>query len=375
MKSNIIRFIKRKINKYNVILNINKDITKNQKKVVIVYIHNNFINKFDNIYHTQIFEATQIVKAFINRDYEIDIINCHEVDAINLIYDVKYDVIFGLGDIFYKLSLKNPQAKKILYLTENHPDFSLKKERERVDYYNQRHGTSFGLNRTNLYFKKEYFEISDYVIAMGNTDELLNDKINFHSINPTGLMNEKFIINDNNIEKKKKTFIWFGSNGAIHKGLDVVYEVFSKRSDIKLYICGLNSSEAKKLKIKEKDNIFILGKVNVQSDEFLNMCSECCWIIYPSCSEAMSTAVLTCMRHALIPIVIKENGFEKLDNNAIFLENFTVEYIDQYINKVLEIDDNEVTMLRKRVYEFSNKEFTIEKFTSNINNIMEKLDL
>lgn len=376
MKKEIIRFIKKKINKYNLVLNINKDFTKKQKKVLIVYINSNFISKYDNVYHSQIYEMTQIVKVFIDRDYDIDVINCHESDAINLIEDVKYNLIFGLGDVFYEMALKNPNAKKILYLTENHPEFSYKKELERIKYYKERNGQNVSvISRTNLYFKKEHFKVVDYVIAMGNTDELIKDKIKFFSINPTGLINNEFNINYNNIDFSKKNFLWFGSNGAVHKGLDIVYEIFSNRDDVNLYICGLNKKERKILKIKEKKNIKILGRVDVNTEEFNKLAKEVCWMIYPSCSEAMSTSVLTCMLHGIIPIVIRENGFKKLLNNCIYLDDFKIEYIDEYITKLLSLDNNEIRLLKKRVYQFAHEEFTIEKFSNNFNAIIRNLNL
>lgn len=374
MNIKIKNYIKKKVRKYNMVLNINKDFTKKQKKILIIYVHNMFISNFKEVYHTQIYEANQIVKAFINRGYEIDVVNVNEDNAFEIIKHNKYDIIFGLGELFYKMSLINEQALKILYLTENHPEFSYKKESERVNYYNKRNHRREAISRTNLYFKDKYFDVCDYVIAMGNVNELQEKRINFYRINPTGLLNTNFEYKAIK-EESVKNFLWFGSDGAIHKGLDILYEVFSRRTDVNLYICGLNKSEKKRLRIKERKNIFILDKIDVKSDLFLKLCRKCCWMIYPSCSEAMSTSVLTCMLHGIIPILIKENGFEKIKDNAYFLKGYEVDYIENFILDITKKEITEIEEKRMEIYKFARDEFLLNKFNKNFNIILDEMGI
>lgn len=372
MNVKIKNYIKKKVRKYNMVLNINKDFTRKQKKVLIIYVHNMFISDFKEVYHSQIYEATQIVKAFINRGYEIDVVNVNEDNAFDIIKCKQYDIVFGLGELFYKMSLINSQAIKILYLTENHPEFSYKKESERVDYYNKRNHKKETISRTNLYFKNKYFDICNYVIAMGNIDELENREMKFYRISPTGLLNSKFEYQSVR-EESKKNFLWFGSDGAIHKGLDILYEVFSNRTDVNLYICGLNKIEKKRLGIKKRKNIFVFNKIDVKSDFFIELCKKCCWIIYPSCSEAMSTSVLTCMLHGLIPIVIKENGFEKLEDNAYFLKEYKVDYIEKFITDISAKTVSEIEEKRIKMYKFAREKFVLDKFNHDFNKILDEM--
>ncbi|SDP06603.1 glycosyltransferase [Clostridium gasigenes] len=374
MKNKIISYIKSKANKNNIILNINKDFTEKQRKVAIVYVHQNFTQTYENVYHTQFQESAQIIKYFIDNDYSIDVINCHEENAIDYLKNIKYDVIFGLGDVFYEMCLINKNALKIMYLTENHPEFSYKKEMERIEYFMDRRNKKNRaidkyVSRSNVYFKKKHFEVIDKIITMGNGAYLEK----YYTINPTGLVNKEFEFEDENISINKKTFLWFGSNGAIHKGLDIVYEIFLKRDDINLIICGLNLKEQKKLRIKEQKNIKIFNKVEVKSKLFLQICKESCWVLYPSCSEAMSTSVLTCMMHGVIPIVIKENGFDRLEDNAFYLENYKVEYIEKYISRLILMDDLNIKKIRKKIFDFSEKKFSINNFNKNIKAIFEDI--
>lgn len=375
IKKWIAKIIKKRINKFNIVLNINKDLTKKQKKVALVYVHYNFTNTLEEIYHTQALENCQIIKAFIDRNYDIDVINCHEENALELVKSIKYDVVFGLGDLFYSICMLNPSAKKIIYTTENYPVFSLKKEKERIGYYNHRKHKKLNFMRSNVYFKVEHFKHIDYAIVMGRKKEFEKLDVPIFDINPTGLINSKFEMSNKKHEYTKYNFLWFGSSGAVHKGLDILYDVFKKRNDVNLYICGLDKKEKKILKINDKKNIIDLGKININSDLFLDLCNKCSFVILPSCSEAMSTSVITCMLHGLIPIVIKENGFEKMGNNCIYLNDFKVEYIDMFITKLVKESNEYLSEFESKAYSFARKNFIIEKFSEDFNNILDNIEL
>lgn len=367
IKYKCVNNIKKNINKYNIVFNINNDLTKNQKKAIVIYIDMNFKVHFDEkIYHTQILEMNQIVKNLIDRDYCIDIVNVHETLALSKIKDKKYDLIIGLGDLFEKMCIQNPQAKKIIYVTENHPKFSYEKEKERIEYYYLRHNRREKLVRSNVYYKESHFKNIDGAIIMG--EKIYFDKYDFPiiTIEPTGLINYKYKYDKRNYSKSKKNFLWFGGSGVIHKGLDILIDIFSNRKDIMLHVCGVDEKERRRFKIKQTENIKLYGKINVNSNEYLDLIRKCSFVILPSCSEAHSTGVLTCMRHSLIPIVMKNSGFSRLQDNAIFLDDYKQEYIDKKLSEVSNYSNDMIQNMDKKVYDFAQLNFNINKYDKNI---------
>jgi len=147
-------------------------------------------------------------------------------------------------------------------------------------------------------------------------------------------------------------------------------DIFKDNKNIELLICGLNEIEQDFLKIPKQPNIQILGRVNVQSDAFLNIVSKCTFVILPSCSEAMSTSITTCMLHGLIPIVMRDSGFNRLGENAIFLDSYKIEDIKNALEKLSLTTIDELEILRKKVYDFAKENFILSNFNKQINIIL-----
>jgi hypothetical protein len=109
-----------------------------------------------------------------------------------------------------------------------------------------------------------------------------------------------------NLPKDQKSFLYFGGNGNIVKGLDLAIEAVTG-TDIQLYICAEPESEYCP---KLPPNVHPMGFVKVGSKEFQNLTSKCGYVILPSSSEGCATSVTTCMRRGLVPIVTKETGVD-----------------------------------------------------------------
>ena len=119
--------------------------------------------------------------------------------------------------------------------------------------------------------------------------------------------------------------------GAVHKGLDLLLEIFSEDlKDCTLYACGGYVREQDFCKEYHKElfetpNIIPMGFVDVESDRYKEMALSCAYTLLPSCAEACAGSVLTNMSAGLIPIVSKECGFE--DDEVINLEDCRKETI------------------------------------------------
>lgn len=376
IKAKLLQKLRKKINKYNMVLNINKDLTRKQKTIAISYINNSMCSNLDkDIYHSQVLEVNQIIKEFINRDFAIDLIHCKELNSLEFIKHKTYDVVFGLGDVFYELCKLNAKAKRIIYVTENNPSFSYEKEKERIDYYYLRHGKKIKMTRSGEYYKREHFDNIDIAIIMGEEKYFKLNKVKVIHIEPTGLINRDYVFKPRNTDNTKYNFLWMGSYGAVHKGLDLLIEIFSKRNDINLNICGLHNKDRKVIKIPNKNNIKEYGIIDVNSDIFIDIVTKCNFIILPSCSEALSTSILTGMLHGMIPIVLKDSGFNILDENAIFLNNFKIENIDEQLTEIVNLDIKKIQELENNVYQFARKEFTIQAFSKKFKKICDDLSL
>lgn len=368
---------KRKRTTYTFVQNVNwQPNNSNQKRVLFSYVFSHLFQDIKNAsYGTRGVECAIMISEFIKNGYCLDLIDCRTNPKEELLNGKKYDLIFGFGLPFNYLNRKEINANRVLYLTEKHPQFSRIKEKERLDYYNRRHKKIFDYSRTGLYYKDEDFNNLDSIVYIGDPSDshLIPVPLPKYSIYPTGLINDNYQSKNRNVSTSKKKFLWFGSLGAIHKGLDLLIDVFKNLPDSTLYIAGLGKLEEKMLpEYRDMKNIINVGFLKVNSSTYLDIVHCCSFVILPSCSEAMSTGVITCMNHGLIPIITKETGFHFKDF-GYELSDFRIETISKTVKECSNLENDLILEQHKSVYNYSITNFSAEKFQDNFSKILRKI--
>jgi hypothetical protein len=355
-----------------IIRNINYNPHSTQKKVLVSYLTRGFvIRPEDNSGRTIIPELFKIVRVFTELGFAIDLVNCNDIKSIKLISDTKYDVLFGFGEVFFRMSEFQPNALTTLYMTEQHPEISYKEEQKRLDYFYERHNKRVPIVRSGQFYKIEHLKKKyNSIITLSELEPLKQIYSNPYPIFPTGIVNSKFTFLNKDHSFSRTNFLWLGSSAVIHKGLDLLIDVFSKRDDVSLHICGLNAKARKLLNIPKKPNIYDYGHIDIQSETFLELVDKCTYSILPSCAEGCATSITTCMLHGLIPVVNKDAGFNRLSDNALFLEDFKIEYLDNIINELSNYDDERLSNLRERIFLFARSSFILSTFEANFRTII-----
>ena len=355
------------------IQNINFDPARAQKTILISYLtHGYFVDFRKYSGRTVLLEIAAIIKIFSQLDYCIDLINCNDIKAIDPIKQKKYDLIFGFGEVFYQMSQIRPEAKTLLYLTEQHPEFSYREEKKRLDYFYERHHKTLPIVRSGVFYKTIHLQRKyTNVITLSEVEPLLEQYNRPYVLFPTGIFNTKAEIENKNHHTARKNFLWLGSTGFVHKGLDLLIDVFQTRTDINLHICGLHESDRKLMTTPKRDNIFDHGHVDIASERFIKIISSCSYSVLPSCSEGFSTSITTSMLHGLIPVVMKDTGFNRLHDKAILLNDYKIEYLDNVLTELSEISPESIKVLSKKNYDFAHQEFKISAFEKKFQNIIE----
>lgn len=364
------------------IRNINIDLTKlNQKKALIAYTSMVGVD-IENIPHANLHHLNQMIYCLVHRDYCIDLCRYDDVDFFEENKATHYDVLIGMGAVYKKFVQQGNVGKKILFLTENDPKVVVEKYNERIVYFMERHPQLSAVRATvrQNCFDREMISLSDAVIVMNsdyNASTLYEACSTIYTINSNALFNSSyhFCIEEleKEIEQTKLSFVIFGVNGLIHKGLDILIDVFEKLPECTLNVYGISSKEKHLFEKLSRKNTIDCGSVNVLSDAFISeVVKKNSFVILDSCSEGMSTGVATCMAHGLIPIVTKETGF--IAAPCIFeLPGYKVEDVLNYLkNRILSMNNNEVLRLREATYSFAHENFNICKFTERFNSILDK---
>ena len=353
--------------------------TNFEKNALISYIINPF--KKDTLSHTNYFEARSIAKILFESGYNVDIINYNSVKKLTL---DKYDLIAGFGDVFQRYFESSGHNLKTIYYGAG------------MHVCHQNHAT---LNRVkDVYFKKGVWlgksarfvektwshqtTLVDGIIALGN-QECLNSYKKYYdgkifSVPATyyATQNAGEII-DNREKDAAKNYLWFGSSGLIHKGLDLLLDYFSLNKDLTLHICGYVEKEKEFCEIYKNElyntgNIKLHGFVNVNSREFYDILKSCYFVIYPSCSEGGAPSVVTTVGNGgLIPIISRESSFST--GNEIFIESLNAEGISEAIDRSVLLGDENLKVLSVKNYEYVIKNHSNDVFYDKLKESIKKI--
>ena len=194
---------------------------------------------------------------------------------------------------------------------------------------------------------------------------------------------------DKDFDTCRNHFLWFGSRGFVHKGLDLVLDAFAEMPDYDLTICGpIRPSghltydgplgEEKDFgniyhdELYQTRNIHTAGWVDIESPKFVEITNNCIGIIFPSCSEGGGASVITCMQGGLIPIVSYESNVEVVDF-GVTLKDCSIEEIKSSIQMISNLPAQELKLRARKTWEFARANHTREKFAEEYRKVIDKI--
>lgn len=384
------RFIKKILPKYIVDIlrqykiNITKPIcfnvcqTNYKRNCLMVYITEPFRNGITSSHQNswQVVELARIISSF---GYNVDVID-YDYNRNNFVK--KYDLLIDLhprDNCVYQTSLKT-DCIKIAYITGSNTRFSNNAEKTRLDDLERR--------KHKRLIQRRSFVLISRNIEKYNAMFFIGNKYNLKSFAEFKLppvyfvKNNGYLLNIQCNKRSEKNFCFIGGFGQVHKGLDLLLDVFAyKCLDCNLYICSsfemekdfcdLYHNELYKMK-----NIFPIGFVDIEGEKFKEVAEKCSYMIMPSCSEGIAGSVITAMSACLIPIVSRECGFE--DDEVIHLNDCSLECLEKTVNeyaaKNREWIDNESMRVRRIVEERYAKNNFTESIVVALENVLVKSD-
>lgn len=302
--------------------------TKHKKNALMLYTTEPFLSGFEDNYHQNKEQARQIASVFDELEFNVDVADWGYYGD----FSKKYDLLFNIQplDRLNYDKILFPHAVKIAYLTTSNPIYQNNENRKRLNDLYKRRGVRLKPIR-EIESLSQKIEKYDAFCFMGNKYNLKSYKD--FILPPTYfMMNTGYDVSVDFSRKDSKKFLFLGSYGAVHKGLDLLLEVFAdKCPDCQLYVCGKFSLESDFNKEYEdelyhRDNIIPVGFVDIFSNEFRDLCEQCSYMIMPSCSEGMAGSVLTAMSFGVIPLVSQVCGFD--NDECQILESCSIESIE-----------------------------------------------
>lgn len=343
--------------------------TNFEKNCLVLYIKTPFVQKEISVSHQNVWQTREIARIICGFGYNVDVVDYRDdIVWLHKKYDAVFDVCVRDHPIYEKALKKG--AKKIVYFTGGESVFANNAELKRIQDVYARRGVRLQPRRQAPLISKKVEEF-DEAIIIGNDYNLATYNA-FHLPKTFKVPNTGYDLKPVFYRNKKKatSFLYFGSAGCVHKGLDLLLEVFSEKDfPCKLYVCGnvekeTDFYEAYKKELYKTKNIETVGFVNIFEEKFRKLYDECAYSILPSCSEVRAGSVVTCMSAGMIPICSRECGYE--DDEVINLTDSKIETIREAVLQASQKDMNWIEMTSKKVVDLSQTKYSPQAFTEEM---------
>ena len=326
--------------------------------------------------HILLWQYLQEVRTFLDLGYSVDVVYCRNE---RFIPHKDYSFFVSVRRALERLApLLNKDCVKIMRISTSHTLFLNAAEAKRLLSLQQRRGVT--LQPQRCYVPVDLaIEYADYGIIVGNEFTLNTFKYANKPIysvpNPTTVIYPE--PEEKNFEACRKNFLWLGSRGFVHKGLDLALDAFTEMPDYHLTICGPVDKEEKFVKAFHKElyqtpNIHTVGWIDVGGSEFRQIINNCIGLIYPSSSEGQAGAVVTCLHAGLIPVISQESGVD-VEDFGVILKNSSIEEIRDSVQKIASLPAQELKLMARKAWDYARANHTKEKFAKEYRQIIENL--
>jgi hypothetical protein len=321
--------------------------------------------------HSNNWESRAIAKIMIDLGFVVDAISWTN----QYFYpQAQYDVVFDIHTNMQRWAPFLPMyCKKILHLTGSYFRFQKDAELKRVAALETRTGGLYSPKRipSDLDLAERSHRFADACSLIGNQVTFdtfpveYQKKITMVPVSASKLAYVKRTLAER--VPAVREFIWFYGGGAVHKGLDLVLEVFARNPQFKLHVVAKLESERDFFQIYGKHfslpNITYHGYVHPSSLRFQEIGARVFANVAPSCSEGISPATVTCMQYGFYPIISRNNGITLPDGAGMYLENCSMEEIEQRVVEAYHMPAVVVHEQIERCQQFALHEYSRENFS------------
>lgn len=291
--------------------------------------------------HSNQWESREIAFQLCSMGYSVDAIS---FDDLELIPRAEYDVIFDIHRNLQRLAPLYPDSCKLLHITGSYPRFQNDAEARRAIEFEGRTGKHYEPKRQipDLDVFDRSLKAADECSLIGNESTLrtfpeeYRKKMSLVTVSAS----KGYVKSPERLVPPQGEFVWFFGGGAVHKGLDLVLEAFTRLPGFRLNVIGNVAWEKDFMAaysdlLLKSENIRYHGILDPDGPRFREIMDRSYAFIAPSCSEAISTAAATAMQAGLYPIVSRETGITLPEGHGTYLEHCHIDEIVQACQNII----------------------------------------
>lgn len=286
------------------------------RRALVLYSVHPFRVRETTLPHQNVWQVGELARALDELGLAVDVVD-HDEHRRRLLRP-PYELVLDLhprDPALYDGSLASG-ARTIAYITGNDPAFSNPAELERLRDLEQRRGARLMPRRQVPLFPKRRLESFDAFFHFGGHSTLETYR-GFRLPPQYRMPNNGY----DDVEptdpgrRDPRRFLFLAGTGQVHKGLDLLLELFAAAPALELFVCSPFAAErdfarAYEHELGHRPNIRVVGFVDVRSRSFRDLQAGCGTMLLPSCSEAESSNVTVALSYGLPCAVGPHCGFD-----------------------------------------------------------------
>ena len=299
--------------------------------------------------HSNFWECREIARLLSARGYAVDAIDW---DDSAFEPDRPYDLVIDIDANLQRLAPLLPETTvRILHLTGSYGPFQHRAELERVADFEKRTGKLYSPKRL-----VRWLELAERSLDLAHACSLLGNQVTLDTypekyrgkitLIPVSGSPLPEVQPAGEAHPDRREFLWYFGSGAVHKGLDLVLDVFRAHPEWTLHVVGDAPRErdfaAAYGSHLAAPNVRVHGHLAPGDAAFAGKIRNAFCFIAPSCSEGASPAVVTCLQMGLFPILSRQTGVDLPPGCGIYLEELNSASIEKAVRGALALGREEV---------------------------------
>ena len=326
--------------------------------------------------HTNFWESQQVAQTFVELGFTVDVISFQ--NHAHVTRRRGYDFLVSLRTNLEKLAPQvGDSCVKVLHADVAHVLFHNAAEANRLLALQQRRGVTLPPRR----YSPPNLAIEHADCATVNGNEFTMSTYAYAGKPLYRLRKSALALRphpgEKDLEASRRRFLWLGSAGFVHKGLDLVLETFAGLPELELLVAAPLEKEpdfvaAFAHELQSCRNIRAIGWVNVASSDFARIAGSCIGVVYPSSSEGGGGAVIDCLHAGLIPILTREASVD-VHGFGTLLPAAGVDDVRDAVCEVVEAPAADLRERSERAWMFARENHTRERFASDYRAVVAQL--
>lgn len=329
--------------------------------VLLAYIVEPFLSATAaSVAHTHFLESRLIADTYLRRGYDVDVVDYRHGAFVPR---RNYDIIVSARTNLEALADRNPNTRCVIaHLDTAHYVYNNRAAYERLLALQQRRGLTS--TSVRIVEPNRAIERASAGAVLGN--RAFTAATYAYAGKPLYPLAVPAAVSLPWIERDydacRRRFLWMGSAGFVHKGLDLVLETFASDPSLGLDVCGPLAQDREfsaqfERELYHTSNIHALGWMDVDSARFVDIVRNAVGFVYPSCAEGQAGSAVVALHAGLIPIVSRETGIDVGDFGVV-LSNSSAAEIDAAVRRVADLSTAELRRRSRGAWECAQKYHT-----------------